>query len=102
MTAHEDWVQDAIVGVEQVGRAFTQPDEDWWPVLLGQDVSGGRILVDVREACVDEQAKQAFVAELPGLIVRTRLHRVAWAASSWIVELADDGRVTTIFPQPFF
>ena len=90
MTAHEDLIQDVIAGVERVGQEFTRPDEDWWPVLLGQDITGKRITVDVRPAYVDEQSKEAFSASLPFFIVEAKLHRVAWVASSWIVELEAD------------
>jgi hypothetical protein len=88
MNAHQDWVQDALAVVERVGQSFTRPDDDWWPVLLGQEVTGRWVTVDIAEAYVDEQAKEAFAKSLPLFIVEAQLQRVVFVSSSWIVEFA--------------
>jgi hypothetical protein len=94
MTAHEDWIQQAIVGVEAVRATFTRPDDDWHHMLLGQDGDGRLVVVDIREAFVDAPTKEAFAAVgLPRLIVAARLHRVAVVTSAWVVRLEGDERV---------
>lgn len=94
MTAHEDWIQHAIVGVETVRATFTRPDDEWHHMLLGQDRDGRLVMADIREAFVDTPTKEAFAAVgLPRLIVAARLHRVAFVASAWIARLEDDERV---------
>jgi hypothetical protein len=94
MTAHEDWIQHAIVGVETVRATFTRPDDDWHHMLLGQDRDGGLVMMDIREAFVDAPTKEAFAAVgLPRLIVAARLHRVALVSSAWITRLDGDERV---------
>ena len=94
MTAHEDWIQHALVGVEAVRAKFTRPDDDWHHMLLGQDRDGRLVMVDIREAFVDAPTKEAFAAVgLPRLIVAVRLHRVAFVASAWITRLEGDERV---------
>ena len=94
MTAHEDWIQHAIVGVEAVRATFTRPDDDWHHMLLGQDGDARLVMVDIREAFVDAPTKEAFAAVgLPRLIVGARLHRVALVTSAWITRLDGDERV---------
>jgi hypothetical protein len=94
MTAHEDWIQHAIVGVEAVRATFTQPDDDWHHMLLGQDSDGRLVMVDIRAAFVDARTKEAFAAVgLPRLIVAARLHRVAFVTSAWVARLEGDERV---------
>ena len=94
MTAHEDWIQHAIVGVEAVRATFTRPDDDWHHMLLGQDTDGRLVMVDIREAFVDAPTKEAFAAAgLPRLIVAARLHRVAFVASAWVTRLEGNERV---------
>jgi hypothetical protein len=94
VTAHEDWIQHAIGGVEAVRATFTRPDDDWHHMLLGQDRDGRLVMVDIREAFVDAPTKEVFAAVgLPRLIVTARLHRVAFVASAWIARLEDDERV---------
>ncbi len=91
MTAHEDWIQHAIVGVE---TTFTSPDDDWHHMLLGQNGEGRLAMVDIREAFVDAPIKEAFAAVgLPRLIVAARLHRVAFLSSAWIARLEGNERV---------
>ena len=93
MTAHEDWIQHVIAGVETVRATFTRPDDDWHHMLLGQDTDGRLVMVDIREAFVDAPTKEAFAtAGLPRLIVAARLHRVAFMASAWITRLEGDER----------
>lgn len=94
MTAHEEWIQHAIVGVEAVRATFTRPDDDWHHMLLGQDGDGRLVMVDIRDAFVDAPTKEAFATVgLPRLIVAARLHRVAVVASAWIARLEGAERV---------
>ena len=96
MTAHEDWIQHAIAGVEAVRAKFTRPDDDWHHMLLGQDGDGRLVMVDIREAFVDAPTKEAFAAVgLPRLIVAASLQRVAFVASAWVTRLEGDERVPT-------
>jgi hypothetical protein len=88
MNAHQNWVQHALAGVERVGQSFTKPDDDWTPVLLGEDLTGRQTALDLREAFADEEAKERFANILPLAIVTAKLHRVAMVSSSWIVKLA--------------
>lgn len=94
MTMHEDWTQHIIGVVETLGASFTQPGDDWLPVLLGQDQEGQISALDASAAFDNSQTKEEFATTiLPQLIIQGTWHRVALVASAWITELSDDERV---------
>lgn len=72
-----------LSSVEEVGRRFTRPDEDWLPVLILRTARGGIIAsIDLRFYENDE-SKQRLVKRLSAVIVKSRATAFSLIQMMW-------------------
>ena len=88
----------ALNAAREVGRGFTEPDDDWQPIALAMDAKGRGIFM-VLDFGPASETKQAFLEEvLPVLLREAGAVAVALVTSSWM--LTFKGKRPAVLPRP--
>lgn len=77
--------------VRDVGQGFTEPNEDWMPVVITVDEKAKMGVAGVPDFFENSQTKEMFAqVVLPNLLKRFEANRYALVTSAWILRIKTD------------
>jgi hypothetical protein len=75
-------------GAKVIGENFTDPDDDWAPVMmyLGGD---GQVRDAVIEISEDDEGRDQVAAQITRLLLEARAREACFIVSTWVVDLPE-------------
>ena len=84
-------LQVALVGLEGISEAFTDPDDDFAAIVIVESKQGELAVIPAYEYLANDEMKYLFFDRImPDLIRKTEIHRVVMVLSAWALEAGRD------------